>query len=376
MYRYEGAFEKIIENLRNKRSTLLGISPVTEYVVISALKVASRLNAPIIFVASLNQVDVDGGYTGFTPGSFVKFVDDTIESQGLNSRVIFQLDHCGPWLKDDHIVKNYNYDEALNDVLRSVEEFIKAGFKLIHVDTTIDIERTNKTADIDTAIKRTVHLIDLIEDIARNHGIEVYYEIGSDRWGFKPVEIFDSFVSQAVSMLKRQNINSHKIIFVVADVGTKVQPGNRINEKVLEEFSRTALKYNYLLKIHSGDYLENPSVLPRFNVGGVNIGPMFADIQYQVVKEAILEIKDHKLLEKLSSLILSGDKIGKYMRKEKIEDYEIGLASRYIWSSREARELIILIERQGIPLSKRIIENMENKIEFYLKELNLESYVF
>ncbi|MEM4488913.1 MAG: class II D-tagatose-bisphosphate aldolase, non-catalytic subunit [Desulfurococcaceae archaeon] len=375
MYRYEGTFEKIIENLRKKRSTLLGISPVSEYVVISTLKVASRLNAPIIFVASLNQVDVYGGYTGFTPGSFVKFVNDNIKSQGLNSRVIFQLDHCGPWLKDDHIAKNYNYNEALNDILRSVEEFIKAGFQLIHVDTTIDIEKTDKIADVDTAIKRTVQLMDLIEDIARNFGIEVYYEIGSDRWGFKPVEIFDSFVSHVISMLKRQNINPQKIIFVVADVGTKVQPGNRVNKEVLEKFSRTALKYNYLLKIHSGDYLENPGVLPRYNVGGVNIGPMFADIQYQVVKGAILEIKEHKLLEKLNSLILSGDKIGKYMRKGKIEDYEIGLASRYIWSSREARELISVIERQGVPLSKRILENMENKVEFYLKELNLENYV-
>lgn len=367
--------EKVPELIRRRRSTLLGISPISEYTVLSSLRVASKLNAPIVFVASLNQIDVDGGYTGFTPSSFVRYVDEIVKAQNLNAKILFQVDHCGPWLKDDHIAKNYSYDEALNSTLKSAEEFIKAGFYLIHVDTTIDMEKKDKIADVETAAKRTVQLIDLIEGVAHSNDIEVKYEIGSDRWGYKPIEIFDKFISQVIIGLKKQKIDPQKIFFVVADVGTKVKPGNKVNESTLVAFSKIAFQYNRFLKIHSGDYLENTNILPRCNVGGINIGPMFADIQYQIVKKAILENAKYELLDKLNTLILRGDKLGKYMSKDKIEDYEVGIASRYIWSSHEARDIINVIEHYGVPISRRILEKMENVIEFYMKELNLKDFL-
>lgn len=369
----ENYLEILLKKLRQKRSTLLGISPVSEYTIVSSLRVASRLSAPILLVASLNQVDIDGGYTGFTPTSFVKYVNEVMRAQDLGARVIFQVDHCGPWLKDEHIAKNYSYEEALNAVLKSIEEFIKAGFSLVHIDTTIDVEKPDKTADFETAIKRTTQLIGLVEDIAHSTGMEVRYEIGSDRWGYKPIDIFDKFVSSVIAGLREQRIDPRKVFFVVADVGTKVRPGNRVDESTLKLFSRTALQYNYFLKIHSGDYLENPSILPRCNVGGVNIGPMFADIQYQIIREAILELGKHELLDKLSMLITRSDKLGKYVRKGRVEDYEMGIASRYIWSSPEAREIINIVEHYGVPVARRVLERMENVIEFYMKELNLQN---
>lgn len=369
----ENYLEILLKKLRQKRSTLLGISPVSEYTIVSSLRAASRLIAPILFVASLNQVDIDGGYTGFTPISFVKYVNEVMRAQELGARVIFQVDHCGPWLKDEHIAKNYSYDEALNAILKSIEEFIKAGFSLVHIDTTIDVEKPDKTADFETAIKRTIQLIELVEDIAYSTGMEVKYEIGSDRWGYKPIDIFDKFISRVIAGLKRQRIDPRKVFFVVVDVGTKVRPGNRVDESTLTLFSRTALQYDYFLKIHSGDYLENPSILPRCNVGGVNIGPMFADIQYQIIREAILELGKHELLDKLSMLITRSDKLGKYVRKGKVENYEMGIASRYIWSSPEAREIINIIEHYGVPVARRVLKRMENVIEFYMKELNLQN---
>lgn len=156
--------EVVLRKLRIKQSTLLGISPISKYVLTSGLKVADRFKAPMLFVASLNQVDVDGGYTGFTPSSFVKYVNEVIKKYDLSVWIVFQVDHCGPWLKDDHVLKNYSYNEALNAVLKSLEEFVKAGFSLFHIDTTLDLEKPDGVADVATAVERTVQLIDLAED--------------------------------------------------------------------------------------------------------------------------------------------------------------------------------------------------------------------
>ncbi|MEM4005636.1 MAG: class II D-tagatose-bisphosphate aldolase, non-catalytic subunit [Desulfurococcaceae archaeon] len=365
-------FEKLLRYMHKRSFTFLGISPVSEYVIISGIKAVAELNAPLIFVVSLNQVDIDGGYTGFTPNTFVKYVQELAIREHLDEQIIlFQLDHCGPWLKDEHILRNYSYNEALEATLKSLEKFIKAGFTLIHIDTTIDLEKTNYIADVELAAKRTVEIISYAENIARDLGVKIYYEVGSDRWGFRTPDVFARLISNIISGLKGENIDHEKVIFVVTDVGTRVRPGNRVDEKTISLFSNIALHHGYLLKIHSGDYLENPSILPLYRVGGINIGPMFADIQFKLVKEATLMINRNDLLDRLYAIILKGDKLKKHTKKDKIEEHELGLASRYIWSSPEAREVIKIVEQHGISLARKIIEEIKNTIEWYMRELNL-----
>ena len=44
--------------------TLLAVCPNSEAVLEAAVKVAAANNMPMLFAATLNQVDRDGGYTG------------------------------------------------------------------------------------------------------------------------------------------------------------------------------------------------------------------------------------------------------------------------------------------------------------------------
>ena len=67
--------ELILRTFYNKLGqpiTLLGISPISPIVVEAALLAAREAKAPIMFIASLNQIDIDGGYTGWTPESFIE----------------------------------------------------------------------------------------------------------------------------------------------------------------------------------------------------------------------------------------------------------------------------------------------------------------
>src|SRR5512133_1950259 len=54
--------------------TLLAVCPNSEAVLKAAILAARDHRAPMLFAATLNQVDVDGGYTGWTQGDFVQRV--------------------------------------------------------------------------------------------------------------------------------------------------------------------------------------------------------------------------------------------------------------------------------------------------------------
>ncbi len=47
--------------------TLLAVCPNSDAVLEAAIEVAARTLAPMLFATTLNQVDRDGGYTGWTP---------------------------------------------------------------------------------------------------------------------------------------------------------------------------------------------------------------------------------------------------------------------------------------------------------------------
>ena len=57
---------------RNIKITLLAICPNSEAVLEAAILSASRNNTPMLFAATLNQVDRDKAYTGWTQFEFVE----------------------------------------------------------------------------------------------------------------------------------------------------------------------------------------------------------------------------------------------------------------------------------------------------------------
>src|SRR5687768_15772603 len=82
--------------------TLLAICPNSVAVLEAAVRVASECDAPMLFAATLNQVDRDGGYTGWTPASFCEQLDAFAARYRCRQAIYPCLDHGGPWLKDRH----------------------------------------------------------------------------------------------------------------------------------------------------------------------------------------------------------------------------------------------------------------------------------
>ena len=363
--------------------TLLFISPISKQVVDSFIDEAISRKAPVAFVASLNQVDLGGGYTGWTPQEFIEYVKKrVVELAGWEYPVILQLDHGGPWLKDKHVEENYTFDEALSDFLKSLEGFLKAGFRLIHLDATVDPESPDMSAEPEKAATRTAELLTYAEDLVAQLGIEkVFYEIGSDRWGYKLPEIYDYFLSSFTREAKSRGLDLSRIIFSVAHVGTEVKPGNKVDIDTLRRFVSLTKTYGFKLKVHSGDYIKNPESLLEAEVGGVNIGPMFAHIMYSslisVITERMSSEEAKRYIELLNELITSADRLSKYTGKGVVvEEYMLGLASRYIWSRPEMQDIIERISRTlQIDINNLLIKKLREIMNFYIERLNLSSLV-
>ncbi|MBQ5402004.1 MAG: class II D-tagatose-bisphosphate aldolase, non-catalytic subunit, partial [Bacteroidales bacterium] len=140
--------------------TIFAACPNSPTVIRASLRAAKRNNAPIYFAATLNQIDCDGGYTGMTQEAFVRTVRFETERVNFTGPVIVAIDHGGPWLKDKQRTEKWSTEDAMNGVKKSFEAAVLAGYDLIHVDPTVDINvPKGQTIDIHLVAKRTVELI-------------------------------------------------------------------------------------------------------------------------------------------------------------------------------------------------------------------------
>src|SRR5450759_5056954 len=117
-----------IENQSGIKRTIFAACPNSISVIRAALKSAKRCNSPIKFAATLNQVDIDGGYTGLTPLEFVRTIHLNAYNLNVTSPIIISIDHGGPWLKDVHKNENWQYSKTMEAVKKSFEAAISAGY--------------------------------------------------------------------------------------------------------------------------------------------------------------------------------------------------------------------------------------------------------
>lgn len=121
----------------HRRGNACGITSVCSahpLVVEATLQHALLHDTPmVLFEATCNQVNQDGGYTGMRPAGFVEFVHAIAESVGLPiSRIVLGGDHLGPnpWT---HLDAGAAMDKAES----MVEAYVAAGFHKIHLDCSM-----------------------------------------------------------------------------------------------------------------------------------------------------------------------------------------------------------------------------------------------
>ncbi len=381
------------------KRTIFAACPNSISVIRAALKSARRCNAPIKFAATLNQVDLDGGYTGLTQSEFVKTVRFHARNLNVTSPVIIAIDHGGPWLKDIHRTEKWPYEKTMNTVKSSFEAAIEAGYELIHVDPTVDITLPgNSQIRIETVAERTTELIVHAESFRRKKGLPgISYEVGTEEvhGGLADIGAFRNFLRLLKKGLEQNGLKDIWPCFVVGKVGTDLHT-TTFDPAVARKLSKIAGEYGSLIKGHYSDNVTNPEAYPESGMGAANIGPEFTELEYnglmeldQIQNSLIEEGKMKSSVPIRSALweavinsgrwkkwIQDGENPGDfYSLPNHRQEWLIKTGCRYIWEdpavASARKQLYKNLSDNGIEASTIVESSIESAMDKYFYKFNL-----
>jgi tagatose-1,6-bisphosphate aldolase non-catalytic subunit AgaZ/GatZ len=401
MAKLENILQQIadLESQTKIKRTLLAVCPNSISVIKAAFRAAKRNNSPILFAATLNQVDTDGGYTGLNHQEFIKLLK--IESETINYKgpYIAAIDHGGPWLKDIQAIEKWDLEKAMSAVKKSFERAIAAGFDMIHVDPTVDIFLPkDETINIKTVVERTIELIMHAETFRRKHNYPtISYEVGTEEvhGGLADEKVFDIFINELKKGLEAVNLADVWPCFIVGKVGTDLHT-TVFDTKTAKDLSQKVKQFGSYIKGHYTDGVDNPQDYPTSGMGAANVGPEFTIDEYDALIE--LENKEQELdeLEKIAQLsnmkktlwklVYDSKRWIKWLQpdeKDKSFDqltYErkewlIKTGCRYIWQHPEASvarlKLYDNLKRNGIDAEAVVLEKIEHTMDKYFYAFNI-----
>lgn len=383
-----------ISKKNNEKFTLFAPCPNSENVLTAAIRSAKRANAPIMFPATLNQVDADGGYTGWTQNDLIRKIKEISYSIGFNGPIIVSIDHGGPWLKDIQTIQHWNLEECMRWIKKSFEDALVAGYDLIHIDPTVDI--FNKHINIETVVDRTIELISHIEDFRKKNKIRpISYEVGTEEvhGGLADINLFQKFLFLMQKYLKLKGLDYIWPIFIVGKVGTDLYT-TLFDINIAKELVNITAKYNSFLKGHYTDFVFNPEDYPKSGVGAANVGPEFTLLEYDAFAE-LTQIEDeffkkNKVSKRsnyksvLENAIVKSNRWQKWLEKGeksldsidlKKKELIIKTCSRYVWAQPEVKlaqyELYENLEKNGIDAQNWVLMKIETGMDKYFRNFNL-----
>ena len=381
------------------RRTIFAACPNSPTVIRASLRAAKRNNAPIYFAATLNQVDCDGGYTGMTQEAFTRLVRFETERVHFTGPVIVAIDHGGPWLKDKQRTEKWSTEDAMNGVKKSFEAAVLAGYDLIHVDPTVDINvPKGEIIDIHVVAARTVELIAHTEKFRKAHGLpEISYEVGTEEvhGGLADETTFDTFIAELKKGLIGAGLPEVWPCFIVGKVGTDLDT-TLFDGEVARRLTSKVRPLGSYIKGHYTDDVANPEDYPLCGMGAANVGPEFTISEYRALCEleqmereyhaegrvAVLSHMKEILLEEVHESHrwekwLHADEQGKDLCEltPDRQDWIVATCCRYIWQQPRplaARgTLYANLQRLGVDAEEIVLGRIERDMDKYFRAFNL-----
>lgn len=378
--------------------TLLAACPNSAAVLEAAVLVAARNRMPMLFAATLNQVDRDGGYTGWTPAAFVAEIERYRSKYQCESPLHPCLDHGGPWLKDAHTRDKLTLDQTMAEVRASLVACLEAGYSLLHVDPTVD--RTipgDAPIPIDLVVERTVDLMRHAESERQRLGLpEVSYEVGTEEvhGGLVDMGSFEHFLTELRAGLEREGLLRAWPAFVVGKVGTDLHTSFFDPESARRLHDMVA-PLGSLIKGHYTDWVENPEAYPATGMGGANVGPEFTAAEYVALAELSARVDDFlrgtgrtapRLLAALEDAVYRSGRWRKWLQHDEGDiafadlaperrDWLVQTGARYIWTDpsvvAERAELYRVAGEVHPDPNAFVVEQIARSMERYVTAFHL-----
>lgn len=243
-----------------------------ELVIEACLKQALRFDDPVLVEATANQVNQFGGYTGMQPADYRDFVYKIADGAGFpREKLILGGDHLGPltW-------QNEPEESAMAKSVELVKLFVSAGFKKIHLDTSMRLadDPRDRALAVETVARRGAILYEACEEayqalLKENPGeARPAFIIGSE----VPIPGGAQEAEDAIAVTEpaavRDTLRIYREQFEkrgLADafdniVGIVVQPGVEFGDSEVFRYSRTnATKLVAAMREQSGVVMEGHS---------------------------------------------------------------------------------------------------------------------
>jgi D-tagatose-1,6-bisphosphate aldolase subunit GatZ/KbaZ len=379
--------------------TLLAVCPNSAAVLEAAVKVAATNNAPMLFAATLNQVDRDGGYTGWTPATFTQELSTYAARYACRSPLYPCLDHGGPWLRDSHTTGHLSLGETMAEVKQTLTACLQAGYALLHLDPTVDRELPRgESIAIETVLERTVDLISHCEAERRRLGLPpVSYEVGTEEvhGGLVDLDSFCSFVRGLRSRLEELGLLGAWPCFVVGKVGTDLAT-TFFDPQVAARLYEIVAPLGSLIKGHYTDWVENPEGYPASGMGGANVGPEFTAEEYLALRDLAAREADmlrarpgtapSGIMQALEAAVLESNRWRKWLEPEEEgvpwpeldperRSWLIQTGARYIWTDARVLEARQALYSHLAPVlddpHRFVVDRVARSMEHYVTNFHL-----
>ena len=171
------------DNRKGVGKGIYSVCSANSSVIEACLSQAKEDGTIILIESTSNQVDQFGGYTGMRPADFVSYVHSIADKVDFpKEMILLGGDHLGP-----NAWQNLSSEEAMANSEVLIEEYVKAGYQKIHLDTSmfcIDDEgdRSNPLAN-EVVASRAAALGRVAEDTWKkycSHSPEPVYIIGTE----------------------------------------------------------------------------------------------------------------------------------------------------------------------------------------------------
>jgi tagatose-1,6-bisphosphate aldolase non-catalytic subunit AgaZ/GatZ len=365
----------------------------------AAVKAAALNRTPMLFAATLNQVDCDGGYTGWTPAQFVTEMRLFAGRYHWDRALFPCLDHGGPWLKDRHTLDRLTLAETMQGVKDSLEACVKAGYSLLHIDPTVDRRLPpGQPVALEDVVARTVELMAHAELVRLGQGLPpIAYEVGTEEvhGGLVDYTRFELFLVKLRQGLEAAGLSHAWPCFVVAQVGTDLHT-TYFDPAAARRLYASLSPLGSLAKGHYTDWVENPAEYPRSGMGGANVGPEFTAAEYLALqdleaKETALcrrqpDIRPARFMQTLEQAVIDSGRWMKWLQPdEKGKDFRelsparrLWLAqtgARYIWTDpavQSARRQLYANLKPLMPdANGYVVDRIVASIDCYINAFNL-----
>lgn len=396
---------------KEDRATMLGIGPMSKTLIKASFILAKEKNFPLMFIASRNQVDLDelgGGYVcNWDQKRFSESIRDIAKEVEFEGLYYLCRDHGGPWQRDKERKDHLEEKEAMELGKKSYIADMENGFDLLHIDPTKDPYIVGKAIDVEIVLKRTVELIEYLEEERIKKGIsELSYEVGTEETngGLTSSKEYEFFIKELMKRLDEKKLQHP--CFIVGQTGTLTRLTENIgnfNSRASIELANVASKYEVGLKEHNGDYQDEGILLahPALGITAMNVAPEYGTVETRAYLK-LVEVEENLFNEKM---IMKKSNLKEVIRKESVKSRRwekwmtddtvlksteellqdentitiiTDISGHYTFNNeivkKEIEKLFENLKKVGIDGEKYVIYKLKESLSKYVETFNLEGY--